>query len=74
MTLDTNSFFFNNVYLPVIKQIVYPKNEAIVDVVNKERSDKLKTIIKNKYKFVLDYPEENDSVVGINVFYLGEVI
>jgi len=72
VSINPNSNFFMNVYLPVIKQVKHPKNEAIVVVVNKERSDKLKTVIKDKYKFVFDYIEGNDETVGIEVFHLGE--
>lgn len=74
ISLSSDSYFFINVFLPVIKTIKYPKNEAIVVVTNKDRTDKMKMTIKDKYKLVLDYVEGNDSVVGIDVFYLGEEI
>lgn len=72
ITVDFDSFLFKNVFTKVCKQIHYPKTEATVIVVNKEKTEKLKKIVKNIYKFIFDYPLNNNEIVGIEVIYLGE--
>ena len=67
-----DTWFFTNVYTKVIKQIEYPKNEAIVNLINRERSEKLKQQVNETYKFKFDYPETNADVVGVEVFFVGE--
>ena len=74
ITIDYNSFFFNNVFTPVCKQMHHPKTDVTIVVVNKERSQKNRREVKEKYKFIFDYPEDNDEIVGVEVFHLGEVI
>lgn len=72
--VQPDTFFFNNVFTPVCKQMHYDKKEVTIIAVNKERSEKLKREVKDKYRFVFDYPENNDEVVGTEIFYLGEMI
>jgi hypothetical protein len=71
--INFNSLFFYNVVQKILPQIKHPTAEVHVAVVNKERSEKLKTEIKNHYKFVFDYPEDNNEVMGLEVFeIIGE--
>ena len=71
--INFNSPFYYNVIQKVLPQIQHPKTEVRVAVVNKERSEKLKMEVRDNYKFVLDYPEDNNEVVGLEIFeIIGE--
>lgn len=68
--LTTDSAFF-----PIFQQVVNQsegKESVIVSVINKERSAKLKTEIRDQYKLVFQYLE-ND-VTGIDIYKLKEGI
>jgi hypothetical protein len=67
--IDSNSNFFP-VFQQVIKQVKPEKDNVIIKVLNKEKSQKLKMEYKEHFKFVFDWQENN--ICGIEVFKLIE--
>lgn len=64
--LTTDSSFF-----PIFQQVIKQsegKDSLIVSVINKERSIKLRKEIRDQYRFVFQY-QEND-VCGIDIYQL----
>jgi hypothetical protein len=70
IAVDTNSNFFHNVFVKVVRQVKYPKTDVTVSVVDSDRSAKIRQEVKDSYKFVFDYPEENETIVGVEVYRL----
>jgi len=72
ITIDMETEFFDKVFNPLCKQIHYPKTEVNIVVINRKKSVNCKREIKDKYKFVFNYPENNDEVVGTEVYKIIE--
>ena len=71
--VDTESLFFDKIYNQVCKQIRYPKEQVTITTINQRKSNNRKQEVKEAFRFVFDYPDNNDEIVGVEVFYEGEV-
>ena len=71
--INTNSKFFTDVFMPVCRKVEYPQKDITIAFLNKERSIKLNKEVKEKIKFVFDYQDDNNDIIGIDVFYIGEL-
>jgi len=73
LNIDTASPFFSKVFMKVCREVKYPKNEVTILYLNADKSQRRRQQVKDKIKFKFDYPNDNEDIVGIEVFYLGEV-
>lgn len=73
LTIDTETPFFDKVFTPVCRQVKYPKDEVNILVNNVVKSKKRRQLVRERYRFVFDYPNDNDEIVGVEVFYNGEM-
>ena len=70
--IDFDSPFFNKVIQQVLRQVKLPKAEINIAVTNKERSSVIKLDVRDKYKILFDYPEDDDNITGIEIYKLIE--
>jgi len=68
VTVSPDSYFFR-IFQQAIKQSD-GKTSMEINVINREKSEKLKMEVKDRFLFNFDYDEEDPSVSGIEVYKL----
>jgi len=59
---------FFPIYSKVIKQVPQGKEDITITTINKDRSNKVKSEVKEVFKFVFDYQDDDESICGVEVY------
>lgn len=68
ISIDFDNPFYETVIQKIIPQVKYPTPEINVTVGNVRRSNLLKQKMEDMYKIYFDYPNGDESVMGVEVF------
>lgn len=65
--ISTDSPFFN-IFSQIIKEVKPGEKTITKTIINKRRSQQIRTQVTEKYKFAFDWQDDNEDICGIELY------